>query len=116
MSRRKSRAEPVEARVEALSPEGRGVAQIDGKVTFIHGALPGERVRLRYTRRYARRDEGTVLEVSLFEALAEWMGYPLYYTMGGTPPPRGSPARNRTCRRACSRRCRCSGRRSRSRR
>ncbi|GAA4743458.1 CoA transferase [Nocardioides endophyticus] len=29
------------------------------------------------------------VEVSLFEALAEWMGNPAYYTMyGGTPPPR----------------------------
>ena len=32
--------------------------------------------------------EGTALEVSLFEALGEWMGYAMYYTMGGTAPPR----------------------------
>jgi len=32
--------------------------------------------------------EGTVLEVSLLEALGEWMGYAMYYTMGGTPPAR----------------------------
>lgn len=32
--------------------------------------------------------EGAALEVSLFEAVGEWMGYPMYYTMGGTPPPR----------------------------
>ncbi len=31
---------------------------------------------------------GTALEVSLFEALGEWMGYAMYYTMGGTPPAR----------------------------
>ncbi len=36
----------------------------------------------------AQSGQGTVLEVSLFEALAEWMGYPMYFTMGGTPPPR----------------------------
>jgi itaconate CoA-transferase len=35
-----------------------------------------------------RTGEGTVLEVSLFDALGEWMGYPMYYTMGGSPPPR----------------------------
>ena len=36
-----------------------------------------------------RSGEGTVLEVSLFTALAEWMGYPLYYTKyGGQAPPR----------------------------
>jgi crotonobetainyl-CoA:carnitine CoA-transferase CaiB-like acyl-CoA transferase len=32
--------------------------------------------------------EGRVVEVSLLEALAEWMGYPAYYTMGGAPPRR----------------------------
>lgn len=32
---------------------------------------------------------GTVLDVSLFDALGEWMGYPAYYTAyGGTAPPR----------------------------
>ena len=35
-----------------------------------------------------RTGEGTSLEVSLFEALGEWMGYAMYYTFGGTPPPR----------------------------
>jgi itaconate CoA-transferase len=32
--------------------------------------------------------EGTALEVSLFDALGEWMGYAMYYTMGGSPPAR----------------------------
>lgn len=33
--------------------------------------------------------QGTALEVSLFEALSEWMGYAAYYTgYGGSPPPR----------------------------
>ena len=32
---------------------------------------------------------GTSIEVSLFDALSEWMGQPAYYTAyGGTPPPR----------------------------
>lgn len=32
---------------------------------------------------------GTSFEVSLFEALGEWMGYPAYFTAyGGSPPPR----------------------------
>ena len=35
------------------------------------------------------RARGTALEVSLFDALTEWMGYPLYYAgYGGTPPAR----------------------------
>src|SRR4029077_7929398 len=36
----------------------------------------------------SRTGQGTALDVSLFEALGEWMGYPMYYTSGGTPPPR----------------------------
>jgi itaconate CoA-transferase len=32
--------------------------------------------------------QGTVLDISLLEALGEWMGYAMYYTMGGTPPGR----------------------------
>jgi itaconate CoA-transferase len=35
-----------------------------------------------------RTGEGTALEVSLFEALGEWMGYAMYYTMGGAAPAR----------------------------
>ena len=32
---------------------------------------------------------GTAIDVSLFDALSEWMGQPAYYTAyGGTPPPR----------------------------
>src|SRR5262245_1744219 len=31
---------------------------------------------------------GTAFEVSLFEALGEWMGYAMYYTLGGAAPPR----------------------------
>ena len=36
-----------------------------------------------------RTGDGATLEVSLFEALGEWMGYPAYYAAyGGTPPSR----------------------------
>ena len=35
-----------------------------------------------------RTGQGTALEVSLFEALGEWMGYAMYYSMGGTAPSR----------------------------
>ncbi len=35
-----------------------------------------------------RTGEGTSFEVSLFEALGEWMGYAMYYTMGGKQPAR----------------------------
>jgi itaconate CoA-transferase len=35
-----------------------------------------------------RTGQGAALEVSLFEALGEWMGYAMYYAMGGTAPAR----------------------------
>ncbi|WP_456404311.1 23S rRNA (uracil(1939)-C(5))-methyltransferase RlmD [Thiolapillus sp.] len=57
--------EPIEAQVTSLSHDGRGVARIDGKATFIHGALPGETVMFRYTGKRKSHDEGEVVEVLL---------------------------------------------------
>jgi 23S rRNA (uracil1939-C5)-methyltransferase len=56
-------AEPVEARVESLTHDGRGLAHLDGKAVFVHGALPGERVLFRYTKLQRRYDEGAVTQV-----------------------------------------------------
>ena len=48
------------------------------------------------TALYARErgGDGAVIEVSMLEALGEWMGFPLhYYTVyGGSPPPRSGAA------------------------
>ena len=38
--------------------------------------------------RREKTGEGSALEISLFDSLAEWMSYPVYYAYGGTPPPR----------------------------
>jgi itaconate CoA-transferase len=35
----------------------------------------------------ARTGEGSHIDVAMFEALAEWMGNPLYYSYKGQPPP-----------------------------
>ncbi len=53
----------MEAQIESLTHEGRGLTHIDGKAVFVHGALPGERVRLRYTKVRRNYDEGSVTEV-----------------------------------------------------
>ena len=34
----------------------------------------------------ARTGKGDHIEVSMFEAMAEWMGYPMYYAYDGAPP------------------------------
>jgi crotonobetainyl-CoA:carnitine CoA-transferase CaiB-like acyl-CoA transferase len=61
---------------------GISVADIAGGMYAFSGIL---------TALYARErsGEGAYLDISLFDALAEWMGYPAYYTgYGGTQPAR----------------------------
>jgi len=52
-----------EASIVDLAEDGRGVARIEGKVCFIHGALPGESVKFRYTRKHRDADEGETVQV-----------------------------------------------------
>ena len=44
--------------VERLDQEGRGIAHLDGKVVFIQGALPGERVTYERLRSKSSFDIG----------------------------------------------------------
>ncbi len=61
---------------------GISVADIAGGMYAFSGILTALITR-------AKTGEGAALEVSLFEALSEWMGYAAYFTMyTGTPPPR----------------------------
>ncbi|HHJ80394.1 MAG TPA: 23S rRNA (uracil(1939)-C(5))-methyltransferase RlmD, partial [Candidatus Tenderia electrophaga] len=64
--RRKSKPMPSEAfpaEIESLDHDGRGVARIDGKATFIEGALPGEEVTFHYLTQRKSYDEGVVSEI-----------------------------------------------------
>jgi len=61
--RRKKLPEPRIATIESLSHDGRGICHVDGKVVFVHRALPGEEVRFRYCRTRGKFDEGDVLEI-----------------------------------------------------
>ncbi|NOY63722.1 MAG: 23S rRNA (uracil(1939)-C(5))-methyltransferase RlmD [Gammaproteobacteria bacterium] len=69
MSRRRGRrrqplpTDPVRAVIDDLTQDGRGVAHVDGKATFIDGALPGETVAFVYTALSRSYDEGRVVEV-----------------------------------------------------
>ena len=49
--------------IHDLDPKGRGVGRVDGKTTFVHGALPGEEVVCRRVRRRRSFDEAVVQEV-----------------------------------------------------
>jgi 23S rRNA (uracil1939-C5)-methyltransferase len=59
----KPQAAPEIADIVSLDHEGRGVTRIGGKAVFVHGALPGETVRLQRTRKRRRHDEAVVIEV-----------------------------------------------------
>lgn len=54
---------PVEATIESLSHDGRGITRVNGKTVFVDNALPGERVRFRYLRRRSKRDEAVAEEI-----------------------------------------------------
>ncbi|MCT2582052.1 CaiB/BaiF CoA transferase family protein [Actinophytocola gossypii] len=67
---------------EDTAKVGISVADIAAGMYAYSGVLTG-------LLRRANTGEGTAVEVSLFEALAEWMGQPAFYTRyGGTPPSR----------------------------
>jgi 23S rRNA (uracil1939-C5)-methyltransferase len=54
---------PQTTEIINLSHDGKGVARINGKVTFIQGALPQEEVEFHYTRIKKDYDEGQLLSV-----------------------------------------------------
>lgn len=67
---------------ETPSKVGISIADIAGGMYAYSGILTA-------LYRRERTGAGAVLEVSLFDALAEWMGYPAYFThYGGTAPAR----------------------------
>ncbi|MEW5783430.1 MAG: 23S rRNA (uracil(1939)-C(5))-methyltransferase RlmD [Pseudomonadota bacterium] len=51
------------ADIESLDHDGRGVAHVEGKVVFIEGALPGERVRYQRLRSKPKFDIGRVEDI-----------------------------------------------------
>lgn len=65
MNKRKQRFSnnPITAVIEKFSHDGRGIARIDGKTTFIDGALPGETVQFNYKSKKKDYDEGLVFSV-----------------------------------------------------
>ena len=63
MSRRRASREPETFEIADLAHDGRGVVTATGKRVFVHGALPGERVRAVRTKRRRGHDEAVTLEV-----------------------------------------------------
>ncbi|MDR3415348.1 MAG: 23S rRNA (uracil(1939)-C(5))-methyltransferase RlmD [Nevskia sp.] len=81
--RRALPAEEFTAEVEDLAQDGRGIARVDGKVVFIAGALPGERVRYKLSRISRDADEGAATAVERASPHRVEPGCPHFGLCGG---------------------------------
>ncbi|MDH5354486.1 MAG: TRAM domain-containing protein, partial [Gammaproteobacteria bacterium] len=61
--RSRERPEPVTVRIEAMSHEGRGIANINGKTVFVFGALKNELVKIQIQKTSRKFDQASALEV-----------------------------------------------------
>ena len=78
-----------ETGVIATTGSGEEMAKIGISVGDIGAGVYGAMATLAALLERGRTGRGRHVQTSLFDALAEWMGYPLYYTMhGGSPPAR----------------------------
>ena len=57
------KSKPIELQITDLAFDGKSVAHLDGKVVFLKGGLPGEKVLAEITRKKARYNEGKVIEI-----------------------------------------------------
>jgi len=56
----KPKSDLISINVNNLSIDGRGVAKIDGKTTFIEGAIPGEQLSVKINTRHKTYDEASI--------------------------------------------------------
>ena len=77
-----------EAGVLAITGSEQQPAKVGISVADISAGMYAFSSVLAALLRREKTGEGSALEISLFDSLAEWMSYPVYYTYGGTPPPR----------------------------
>lgn len=87
MKRRRTRFKldptPHTTEIVNLSHDGKGVARINGKATFIQGALPDEVVEFMYTNVKKDFDEGRILSVIEASPLRVEPKCPHYHLCGG---------------------------------
>lgn len=69
--------------IESLDLDGQGVAHMDGKVVFVEGALPGERVQASIVRRKKSYDKGSLRQVLHPSALRVQPRCPHFGVCGG---------------------------------
>lgn len=61
--RKKIPSTEVNATVQKLSHDGRGITKINDKTTFVFGALPQEEVKLKYTAIHGSYDEAEAVDI-----------------------------------------------------
>lgn len=74
---------PISTVIENFSHDGRGVARVNGKATFISGALTDEQVTFLYTNQKKDYDEGRVVSVNVASNLREVPKCAHYEICGG---------------------------------
>ena len=88
----------VQAEGGFLSITGTAETQVKAGISVVDIAagVAAESAILAALLRRGRTGEGDIIDVSMLEALVEWMGYPLYYALDGAPPPERSGAGHAT--------------------
>jgi itaconate CoA-transferase len=74
---------------EAMAKAGISIVDIAAGVSAYQAILAALLMR-------ARTGQGDHIEISMLEAMAEWMGFPMYYAIDGQQPPDRSGARHAT--------------------
>jgi len=69
------------------TPEPEGMAKAGCSVADIAAGTCAQSNILSALLLRARTGEGSHIDVSMLEALVEWMGYPMYYSFNGAPAP-----------------------------
>lgn len=78
-----------ETGVIATTGNGEDLAKVGISVGDVGAGVYGALSVLAALYERQATGQGRIVETSLFDALAEWMGYPAYYTLyGGSPPAR----------------------------
>ena len=81
-----------EAGVLSLTGTPESPAKVGISITDIGTGLHAYAAILGALYNRERTGEGTRIDLTMFETMAEWMGHPLYYThFSGKPPPRSGP-------------------------
>ena len=106
MARAKKERAKYVAVIESLDQEGRGVARRDGKVVFIEGALPGEKIEYEVYRSKPSFELGLTTEIYKESPLRVLPKCPYFITVLATDIPLSERQLRRLChaapRSACS--------------